>query len=83
ALEFVDDVANGDYRDVRWRSVFVLAGAMLYALNPADVIPDALPLIGSIDDLLVIGLATRAARSQLEDYARAKGYPVEEYFGQA
>jgi uncharacterized membrane protein YkvA (DUF1232 family) len=80
AVEFVDDVVSGEYRDGRWRSAFLLAGVVLYSLSPADVVPDWLPLFGSIDDLLVIGLATRAAQSQLKKYARAKGYPVEQYF---
>jgi uncharacterized membrane protein YkvA (DUF1232 family) len=32
---------------------------VLYLLSPADLIPDVLPLIGAIDDLVLVPLAIR------------------------
>ena len=31
--------------------------ALLYALSPVDLIKDQLPIIGRIDDILILGLA--------------------------
>src|SRR5690606_34129177 len=79
-LELVDDVRLGHYRDVSWRSIALLVGGLLYVVSPADVIPDALPLLGALDDLAVLAVATRLARADLKAYCRHKGYREEDYF---
>lgn len=35
----------------------LFAAAFLYLLTPVDVVPDWLPVMGQLDDLLVVGLA--------------------------
>ena len=40
-----------------WYAKFVVAGCVAYALTPVDLIPDALPIVGFIDDLIFIPLA--------------------------
>lgn len=79
-LELLDDFRDGTYRQISWRSVALLVGAVLYAVSPADVIPDALPLVGQMDDLAVLAVITRLLQKDLRDYCRFKGYPEEEYF---
>lgn len=32
---------------------------MLYLLSPVDLIPDMLPIVGAIDDLVIVPLALR------------------------
>jgi uncharacterized membrane protein YkvA (DUF1232 family) len=46
----------------------VLIIALLYVISPIDVIPDALPLLGLVDDALVAGYALRQASAELERY---------------
>jgi uncharacterized membrane protein YkvA (DUF1232 family) len=82
-LELLDDVRSGVYRDVRWYSVTVAAAAMLYAVSPADLIPDVLPLVGAFDDVALIALAVRLLRRDLVEYCRFKGYEEQAYFGSA
>jgi uncharacterized membrane protein YkvA (DUF1232 family) len=44
------------------RSVkFALLGLLLYLLSPIDLVPDFLPVIGSLDDLIVSALVLRWA----------------------
>jgi uncharacterized membrane protein YkvA (DUF1232 family) len=40
-----------------WYAKLVVAGCVAYALTPVDFIPDAIPVIGLIDDLIFIPLA--------------------------
>lgn len=80
-LELIDDFKSGTYRDVSWRSIAILSAAVLYSASPADVVPDFLPFVGTLDDLAVVAVATRFARRELEAYCEFKGYPLEEYFG--
>ena len=35
------------------------AGVFLYLLSPIDLIPDAIPLLGVMDDLVIVPLAIR------------------------
>ena len=45
----------GDRR-VPWTARLVPAGVILYLAMPLDIIPDFLPVIGQLDDLLVLAL---------------------------
>jgi uncharacterized membrane protein YkvA (DUF1232 family) len=48
--------------DATPRSVKVALGALLlYLVSPIDLVPDFLPVIGSIDDLVISGLVLRWA----------------------
>ena len=79
-LELLDDVRSGAYRELSWYSVPVAAAALLYTVNPADIVPDALPFLGSLDDVALLALAVRLLRHDLRAYCRFKGYPEGQYF---
>jgi uncharacterized membrane protein YkvA (DUF1232 family) len=44
-----------------WYARLVVAGCVAYALTPVDFIPDAIPVVGLIDDLVFIPLAVALA----------------------
>jgi uncharacterized membrane protein YkvA (DUF1232 family) len=46
------------YRDARtpWYAKFFLAAVVAYALSPIDLIPDAIPVLGFLDDLVILPL---------------------------
>jgi uncharacterized membrane protein YkvA (DUF1232 family) len=44
-----------------WYAKLVIAGCVAYALTPVDFIPDAIPVVGLIDDLIFIPLAIALA----------------------
>jgi uncharacterized membrane protein YkvA (DUF1232 family) len=53
----------------------VLMIALLYIISPIDLIPDAIPLLGMIDDVLVAGYALRQAAAELERYRKTVSTP--------
>jgi len=61
--------ARGDYAAVPWRSVLLAIGALLYFLDPFDVVPDQLPLLGYVDDGAVIAFVVNAIRADLVRFA--------------
>ncbi len=65
----IRDYWNGSYRDVPWKSIAAIAGALLYVLNPLDVIPDLLIGIGFLDDAGVVALCLKLVESDLHRYA--------------
>jgi len=79
-LELIDDFRDGTYREVSWRSIALLTGGILYSVSPADVVPDVLPIIGQLDDLVILAIVTRLVHGDLRDYCRFKGYDERDYF---
>ena len=41
---------------------------MIYFVSPLDVIPDSIPVLGYIDDALVVGLALKTVRADLDAF---------------
>jgi uncharacterized membrane protein YkvA (DUF1232 family) len=53
----------------------ILIIALLYIVSPIDLIPDAIPLLGLVDDVLVAGYALRQAAAELERYRQTVRTP--------
>ncbi len=80
-LSLLEDFRSGKYRKISWPSAAVLGGSILYLFNPNDVIPDVIPLVGKLDDAVVMQLCALVLRKDLVNYCEFKGYPVSDYFG--
>jgi len=50
----------------------VIAGTLAYVILPIDVIPDFLPIVGWLDDVFVLGLATTTLRDEIEKFKKFK-----------
>lgn len=66
------DYWKGNYRAIPWKSVAAIAGALIYVMNPLDVIPDLIFGFGFIDDAGVVALCLRLVESDLLRYAAWK-----------
>ncbi len=62
--------AKGQYREAPWKSVLYATAALLYFLNPADLIPDTLLVIGFVDDAAVVAAVVRALHKDLRRFER-------------
>jgi uncharacterized membrane protein YkvA (DUF1232 family) len=67
-LRLIRAYSQGNYRDVPESTLVVIIAAIIYVVNPLDVIPDALPALGYLDDATVLALAVRRARQALDDF---------------
>lgn len=43
----------------KWKRVLIAVLALLYLISPLDIIPDAFPIVGWLDDLGVLAWAAR------------------------
>ncbi|WP_203298920.1 YkvA family protein [Marinobacter sediminum] len=68
----IRDYWHGNYRSVPWKTIAAIAGALLYVLNPLDVIPDLILGFGFIDDAGVVALCLKLVESDLHRYAAWK-----------
>lgn len=57
-----------EYRTVPWKSLVYIVGAIVYFVNPIDVIPDVLGGIGFIDDAAVAAAVVRTVQAQLDAF---------------
>lgn len=55
-LDLVADYHRGIYRNIPRGTVFALTAALAYALCPIDLILDAIPFAGLLDDAAILGL---------------------------
>ena len=67
-LRLIRAYSQGDYRDVHESTLVVIIAAIIYVVNPLDLIPDALPALGFLDDATVLALAVRRSRQTLDDF---------------
>ena len=59
---------RGEYRAVTVTTLVVIVAAIIYVVNPFDVIPDWVPGLGLLDDAFVLGLAIRRTKEDLDDF---------------
>jgi uncharacterized membrane protein YkvA (DUF1232 family) len=67
-LRLIRAYAEGTYIGASESTLVVVIAAIIYVVNPLDVIPDALPALGYLDDATVIALAVRRSRQALDDF---------------
>jgi len=75
------DYWNGSYRDIPWKSIAAVAGALIYVMNPLDFIPDLIIGFGFLDDAGVVALCLKLVESDLHKYAAWK--EIKESAGQS
>ena len=57
-----------EYKDIPIGTLIALVSALLYWLAPADVIPDAIPFAGYVDDATVIAACLKLIGDDLKEY---------------
>ena len=67
-VNMLKDYEVGIYKDVPWFTIASVVFALLYVLNPLDIIPDFIPGFGYVDDASVLALALRFIESDLHKY---------------
>lgn len=64
----VRDWRAGKYRQALYGTIAAAAFALIYVVNPFDIIPDVLPFIGAVDDAAVIGACLMLIERDLKKY---------------
>ena len=64
----IKDWRAGKYRQALYGTIAAAAFALIYVLNPFDIVPDVLPFIGAVDDATVIGACLMLIERDLRLY---------------
>ncbi len=67
-LAVIRDYWKGRYREIPFWTIAAIVVALLYVLNPFDIIPDVIPVFGYLDDVAVIGACLTMVRQDLIKY---------------
>jgi uncharacterized membrane protein YkvA (DUF1232 family) len=80
AFEMLKDYKQKKYRNVPWKAIAMIVTALVYFLNPIDLIPDFMGVIGFTDDAIVLAFVFKSIRDELIKYCDWKGLNAEDYF---
>jgi uncharacterized membrane protein YkvA (DUF1232 family) len=64
----IRDWRAGKYRQALYGTIAAIAFGLLYVVNPFDIIPDVLPIVGALDDATVIGALLMLVERDLKKY---------------
>ena len=60
--------AKGQYRAIPWKTLLIIVAAAIYFVNPLDLIPDLLPIVGLGDDFAVLLWVYNAVSGEVEKF---------------
>ncbi|RDK89329.1 YkvA family protein [Marinirhabdus gelatinilytica] len=67
-LGMVKDMKKGAYTSIPWFVIATIVMALLYILNPLDIVPDFIPGVGYIDDLAVLSVGIGWIETDIHKY---------------
>jgi uncharacterized membrane protein YkvA (DUF1232 family) len=67
-IAVVKDYWAGKYRQIPYGAIASIVFSLIYVLNPFDLMPDMLPLIGQVDDVAVMGACLMLVEQDLHKY---------------
>ena len=67
-IAIVKDYTSGAYRQIPYGSIASIVFTLIYVLNPFDMMPDVLPIIGQVDDVAVLGACLILVEQDLHKY---------------
>jgi uncharacterized membrane protein YkvA (DUF1232 family) len=62
--------AKKEYRELPWPTMVSATAAVVYFVWPADLIPDALPGVGQLDDAVVALFVVKVIQADLADFLK-------------
>jgi uncharacterized membrane protein YkvA (DUF1232 family) len=67
-LRLIRAYYRGHYRNVSAANFALIVGAIIYVLDPWDLVPDWIPGLGFLDDATILAFAVQRTRETLEDF---------------
>ena len=67
-ISVVKDYWSGKYRQVPYGAVAAIVFTLIYIVNPLDLVPDVLPIIGEVDDAAVMAACLILVEQDLYKY---------------
>lgn len=69
SLRLLEDYRAGEYKKIAPWAVAAVLFALLYVVNPVELVPDFIPVIGYLDDVVLVALVLKLVDRELQKYA--------------
>lgn len=70
-IQMIRSYLRKEYTRTPWKTIILALAAVIYFVNPLDMIPDIVPMLGFLDDATVIAFVVNALK---EDISRFKQF---------
>lgn len=77
--ELIGDYFRRRYREIPYSTLAAATFAIFYTINPLDLVPDFLPVVGWSDDIAIVGIILAGMVLDLRQYCEFKGYDPADY----
>lgn len=67
-IRLVVAYARGHYREIPVDALIVVIAGLIYVVSPLDLIPDAIPGVGLVDDAAVVAWVLKTVRGELDSF---------------
>lgn len=67
-FDLIRDWKSGNYKGISVANILIVIGAVIYFVNPLDVIPDFIIGFGFLDDITVIGHVISSLKKEIQSY---------------
>lgn len=59
---------DGKYTDISYTSIFICAAILMYVISPIDLFPDFIPIIGGLDDAILVSVLIKTVDKEIERF---------------
>jgi uncharacterized membrane protein YkvA (DUF1232 family) len=60
--------AQGRYRAIPWKTMLIMVAAIIYFVNPIDLLPDLIPVAGLTDDFAILVWVYNSLQGEIDKF---------------
>ena len=69
-VSLVRSYIKKEYTDIPIGTIISIVSTLIYIVSPIDLIPDFIPVVGHIDDIMLLGWVLKSIHSDVEEYKK-------------
>ena len=59
---------TGEYRQIPWKTLLLIVAAIIYFINPVDLLPDLIPVLGFTDDFGILLWVYQSVSGEIDKF---------------